>query len=74
MDFLTLDKNFVLDNFNFVQDKNFFVRADGRGNSHHQNKNFTCKARRDNPPPYNINLKPKFHGFEVHALDTLPHK
>ena len=33
MDFLTLDKNFVLDNFNFVQDKNFFVRADGRGNS-----------------------------------------
>ena len=33
MDFLTLDKTFVLDNLNFVQDKIFFVRADGRGNS-----------------------------------------
>ena len=31
MDFLTLDKTFVLDNLNFVQDKIFFVRADGRG-------------------------------------------
>ena len=31
MSFLTLDKNFVLDNFNFVQDKNFFVQADGQG-------------------------------------------
>ena len=31
--------------------------------SYHQNKNFTCKARRDNPPPYNINFKSKFHGF-----------
>ena len=29
----------------------------------HQNKNFTCKARRDNPPPYNINFKSKFYGF-----------
>ena len=31
MDFLTLDKTFVLDNLNFVQDKIFFVQADGRG-------------------------------------------
>ena len=31
MEFLTLDKNFVLDNFSFVQDKKYFVRADGRG-------------------------------------------
>ena len=31
MDFLTLDKTFVLDNLNFVQDKKIFVRADGRG-------------------------------------------
>ena len=33
MDFLTLDKNFVRDNFRFVQDKKYFVRADGRGKS-----------------------------------------
>ena len=32
MDFLTLDKFFVLDNFKIVQDKKYFVRADGRGN------------------------------------------
>ena len=31
MDFLTLDKTFVLDNFNIVLDKKYFVRADGRG-------------------------------------------
>ena len=31
MDFLTLDKTFVLDNLNFVQDKKFFVRAYGQG-------------------------------------------
>ena len=31
MNFLTMDKIFVLDNLNFVQDKIFFVRADGRG-------------------------------------------
>ena len=31
MDFLTLDKIFVLDNFNIVLDKKYFVRADGRG-------------------------------------------
>ena len=31
MQFLTLDKNFVLDNFSFVQDKKYFVRAEGRG-------------------------------------------
>ena len=31
MDFLTLDKFFVLDNFNIVLDKKYFVRADGRG-------------------------------------------
>ena len=31
MEFLTLDKNFVWDNFRFVQDKKYFVRADGRG-------------------------------------------
>ena len=29
--FLTLDKNFVLDNFRFVQDNKYFVRAEGRG-------------------------------------------
>ena len=29
--FLTLDKPFILDNFSFVQDKNYFVRAEGRG-------------------------------------------
>ena len=31
MDFLTLDKFFVLDNFNIVLDKKYFVRADGQG-------------------------------------------
>ena len=31
IDFLTLDKNFVLDNFNIVLDKKYFVQADGRG-------------------------------------------
>ena len=31
MDFLTLDKNLVLDNFNFVQDKKYFVLEDGTG-------------------------------------------
>ena len=31
MDFLTLDKFFVLDNFNIVLDKKYFVPADGRG-------------------------------------------
>ena len=33
MDFLTLDKIFVLDNLNIVLDKKYFVRADGRGKS-----------------------------------------
>ena len=33
MYFLTLDKNFILDNFSFVQDKKYFVRAEGRGKS-----------------------------------------
>ena len=31
IDFLTLDKIFVLDNLNIVLDKKYFVRADGRG-------------------------------------------
>ena len=31
MDFLTLDKIFVLDNFNIVLDKKYFVRADEQG-------------------------------------------
>ena len=31
MDFFDLDKIFVLDNSNFVQDKKYFVWADGRG-------------------------------------------
>ena len=31
MDFLTLDKIFVLDNFNIIVDKKYFVQADGRG-------------------------------------------
>ena len=31
MDFLTLDKFFVLDNFIIVLDKKYFVQADGRG-------------------------------------------
>ena len=31
--FLTLDKIFILDNFSFVQDKKYFVRAEGRGKS-----------------------------------------
>ena len=31
MYFLTLDKNFILDNFSFVQDKRYFVWAEGRG-------------------------------------------
>ena len=31
MDFLTLDKIFVLDNFSFVQDKKYFVQADEQG-------------------------------------------
>ena len=31
MDFLTLDKIFVLDNFKFVQDQKYDVPADGRG-------------------------------------------
>ena len=31
MDFLTLDKIFVLDNFNILMDIKYFVRADGRG-------------------------------------------
>ena len=31
MDFLTMDKIFVLDNMNIVLDKKYFVRADGRG-------------------------------------------
>ena len=30
-DFLTLDKIFVLDNFNIVLDKKYFVQADRRG-------------------------------------------
>ena len=34
MDFLTLDKIFVLDNLNIVLDKKYFVRADGRGISY----------------------------------------
>ena len=29
--FFTLDKIFILDNFSFVQDKKYFVRAEGRG-------------------------------------------
>ena len=33
MEFLTMDKIFVLDNFKIVLDKKHFVRADGRGNS-----------------------------------------
>ena len=33
MDILTLDKIFVLDNFSFVQDKKYFVWANGRGTS-----------------------------------------
>ena len=31
MDFLTLDKIFVLDNLNIVLDKKYFVWAEGRG-------------------------------------------
>ena len=31
MYFLTLDKIFILDNFSFVQDKKYFVQAEGRG-------------------------------------------
>ena len=31
MDFSALDKIFVLDNFNFVQEKKHFVQADGGG-------------------------------------------
>ena len=31
MDFLTLDKIFVLDNLNIVLDKKYFVQADGWG-------------------------------------------
>ena len=31
MDFLTMDKIFVLYNFRMVLDKKYFVRADGRG-------------------------------------------
>ena len=31
MDFLTLDKSFVLENLHFILDKKSFVRADGRG-------------------------------------------
>ena len=31
MYFLTLDKIFILDNFSFVQDKKYFVRAEGKG-------------------------------------------
>ena len=31
MDFLTLDKIFVLDNLNIVLDKKYFVQADGQG-------------------------------------------
>ena len=31
MDFLTLDKIFVLDDFSFVQDKKYFVWADVQG-------------------------------------------
>ena len=33
MDFLTLDKIFVLDNFNIVLDKKYFVQVDGQGKS-----------------------------------------
>ena len=31
LDFLTLDKIFILDNSSFVQDKRYFVRAEGQG-------------------------------------------
>ena len=31
MYFLTQDKIFIFDNFSFVQDKKYFVRAEGRG-------------------------------------------
>ena len=34
MDFLTLDKIFVLDNLNIVLDKKYFVQADGQGMRH----------------------------------------
>ena len=34
MDFLTLDKTFILENFSFVQDKTYFVWAEGRGISY----------------------------------------
>ena len=45
MEFLTLDKIFVLDKFNFVQDKKFFVRADGQGRSFILND--FCKQKMD---------------------------
>ena len=31
MYFLTLDKIFILDNFSFVQDKKYFIRAERQG-------------------------------------------
>ena len=42
MDFLTLDKIFVLDNFSFVQDKKYFVWADGQGKRLEVSENINC--------------------------------
>ena len=52
MYFLTLDKIFILDNFSVVQDKKYFVRAEGQGNSPciqigAKLLNFTGAARND---------------------------
>ena len=47
MYFLNLYKIFILDNFSFVQDKKFFVQAEGRGNNHFQAKQGSIKKEQE---------------------------
>ena len=44
MQLLTLDKNFVVDNFSFVQDKKCFVPAEGRGIYCYPKSHQACSA------------------------------
>ena len=72
MDFLTLDKIFVLDNLNIVLDKKYFVQADGRGisfpffaESHNLPWKFWEKLKKDAKPLQGSNLatwKRKYSG------------
>ena len=75
MDFLTLDKTFVLDNLNFVQDKIFFVWADERGMGdyclvHLPGQNIFCPGQYWNCPGQKFcpGLKSLFFTFKSHWI------